>query len=80
VDLIGKSGHIRTIPLPGWVRQVLDDWFTASGIRSGRLFRRVNSVVKEFAGKTMPDGLLSKPFSPNSARPVNDRIGIEPTN
>ena len=68
VDLIGKSGHIRTIPLPGWVRQVLDDWFAAAGISSGRLFRRVHRtgriwgegltekavwhVVKQFAGKT----------------------------
>ncbi len=68
VDLIGKSGHIRTIPLPGWVRQLLDDWFSAAVISSGRLFRRVHRtgkiwgegliekavwhVVKEFAGKT----------------------------
>src|SRR5216117_3237554 len=37
VDLIGKSGHIRTIPVPGWVRQLLDDWFSAAGISSGRL-------------------------------------------
>jgi hypothetical protein len=22
VDLIGKAGHVRTIPLPGWVRQL----------------------------------------------------------
>src|SRR2546426_8339255 len=42
VDLIGKSGHIRTIPVPGWVRQLLDDWFSAAGISSGRLFRRVH--------------------------------------
>ena len=68
VDLIGKSGHIRTIPVPGWVRQLLDDWFSAAGISSGRLFRRVHRtgriwgkglaekavwhVVKEFAGRT----------------------------
>jgi len=67
VDLIGKSGHIRTIPLPSWVRQVLDDWVSAGGISGGKLFRRVHRtgriwgekltekavwhVVKEFAGK-----------------------------
>ena len=68
MDLIGKSGYIRTIPLPGWVRQVLDNWFSAAGISCGRLFRRIHRtgkiwgerltdkavwhVVKEFAGKT----------------------------
>jgi site-specific recombinase XerD len=46
VDLIGKSGHIRTIPLPGWVRQLLDDWFSAAGISTGRLFRRVHRTGK----------------------------------
>ena len=35
VDLIGKAGHIRTIPLPGWVRQVLDDWFAGAAHPSG---------------------------------------------
>lgn len=54
VDLIGKGGHIRTIPLPGWVRQVLDDWFAAAGISRGRLFRRVNK-----AGRIWGEGCLA---------------------
>ncbi len=55
MDLIGKSGHIRTIPLPGWVRRVLDDWFAAAGISGGRLFRRVNR-----AGRIWGEGLTEK--------------------
>lgn len=55
VDLIGKSGHIRTISVPGWVRQVLDDWFSAAGISSGRLFRRVHRT-----GRTWGEGLTEK--------------------
>ena len=27
VDLIGKGGHIRTVPVPEWVKRFLDDWF-----------------------------------------------------
>src|SRR5487761_835039 len=54
VDLIGKGGHIRTIPLPGWVRQVVDDWFAAAGVSRGRLFRRVNK-----AGRIWGEGCLA---------------------
>ena len=70
VDLVGKGGHIRTVPVPDWVTGLLNDWTTAAGIKSGSLFRRVSSagkvwgeavteklvwhVVKEFAAKKMP--------------------------
>ena len=46
VDLVGKGGHVRTVPVPDWVRQELDNWLTAAGIDRGRLFRRVNKVEK----------------------------------
>src|SRR5579862_6651178 len=26
VDLIGKAGHVRTVPMPDWVKQMLDVW------------------------------------------------------
>src|SRR5208337_4278532 len=26
VDLMGKGGHVRTVPVPDWVRTELDDW------------------------------------------------------
>ena len=29
VDLVGKGGHIRTVPVPDWVRTELDDWLAA---------------------------------------------------
>src|SRR5215469_879584 len=67
VDLRGKAGHVRTIPVPDWVYGLLDDWTKAAGMNSGSLFRRVSSagrvwgegvteklvwhVVKEFAAK-----------------------------
>jgi site-specific recombinase XerD len=41
VDLIGKGGHVRTVPVPDWVKHFLDEWFTAARIASGRLFRCV---------------------------------------
>ena len=67
VDLIGKAGHMRTVPVPDWVKQITDEWVVAAGVGSGRLFRCVSRsgtvwgesmtekvvwhVVKEFAAK-----------------------------
>jgi site-specific recombinase XerC len=31
VDLIGKGGHIRTVPIPQWAKQALDEWISAAG-------------------------------------------------
>jgi integrase len=41
VDLVGKAGHVRTIPVPDWVKRTIDDWLTAASVVDGRLFRRV---------------------------------------
>lgn len=49
VDLRGKGGHVRTVPVPDWVRGLLDDWMKAAGITGGRLFRRVSSAGKVWA-------------------------------
>src|SRR5713226_4677790 len=32
VDLVGKGGHVRTVPVPDWVKQFLDEWFSAAEI------------------------------------------------
>jgi site-specific recombinase XerC len=41
VDLIGKGGHVRTVPIPDWVKAALDDWTAAPGIAEGKIFRAV---------------------------------------
>ena len=55
VDLKGKAGHTRTIPMPGWVKNVVDQWIQAANISSGKLFRRVHKM-----GKTWGDELTEK--------------------
>jgi len=42
VDLVGKGGHIRTVPIPSWVKEAIDQWASAAGIKEGRLFRAVS--------------------------------------
>jgi len=39
VDLKGKAGHVRTIPVPGWAMEELRVWLNAAGIDRGKIFR-----------------------------------------
>jgi integrase len=39
-DLVGKGGHIRTIPVPDWVKAGIDTWMGAAGIATGTLLLR----------------------------------------
>src|SRR6267143_1591572 len=41
VDLVGKGTHIRTVPMPEWVKEILDDWLDMADICQGKLFRCV---------------------------------------
>jgi len=42
VDLVGKGGHIRTVPMPQWVKDALDGWTSAAGIAKGCVFRAIS--------------------------------------
>src|SRR5580658_2531243 len=42
VDLVGKHGRVRTIPVPAWVKVAIDAWTAAAGISAGPIFRPVN--------------------------------------
>src|SRR3984885_5323777 len=44
VDLVGKGGHVRTIPVPKWVKAAIDLWCRTANIKTGRLFRSVNKT------------------------------------
>jgi integrase len=46
VDLIGKGGHIRTVPIPKWAKAALDQWTAAAGVTEGRIFRAVARTGK----------------------------------
>jgi hypothetical protein len=55
VDLVGRGRHVRSVPVPDWVRNEPDDWIAAAAIDLGKLFRRVNKV-----GRTWEDGMTVK--------------------
>jgi site-specific recombinase XerD len=55
VDLVGKGGHVRTVPVPDWVKQFLDEWIAGAEISNGKLFRCVCR-----SGTVWGDGMTEK--------------------
>jgi integrase len=43
-DPRGKGGHIRTIPVPQWVKEAVDSWTLVAGIIAGPLLRSINKA------------------------------------
>ena len=54
-DLVGKGGHIRTVPIPLWVKRAVDSWTGSARITTGRVFRSINK-----AGRIWGDGMTPK--------------------
>ena len=54
-DLVGKGGHMRTIPVPDWVKAGVDNWVAAAGITTGPLLRSINK-----AGRIWGNGFSPK--------------------
>jgi integrase len=42
VDLVGKHGRVRTIPMPTWVKVAIDGWTSAISVADGHIFRAVH--------------------------------------
>ena len=70
VDLVGKAGHMRTVPVPDWVKSELDEWLAAAAIVRGRLFRRVNK-----AGRAWGEDLTEKAVW-HIVREAANRVGV----
>src|SRR6476620_6008491 len=41
VDLVGKHGRVRTIPMPTWVKVAIDTWTEPAGVTDGHVLRPV---------------------------------------
>jgi site-specific recombinase XerD len=91
IDLVGKGGHIRTVPVPTWVKEAIDVWTLTSNIKSGRLFRCVNKtgsiwgrgvtekvvwcMVRECASKARLDNLAPHDLRRTCARLCHEAGG-----
>jgi integrase len=54
-DLLGKAGHVRTVPIPTWVKAAVDAWTAAAAITEGAVFRAINK-----AGRIWGNGMSPK--------------------
>ena len=54
-DLVGKASHVRTVPIPTWVKTAVDAWTTAAAITDGPVFRAINK-----AGRVWGEGMSPK--------------------
>jgi site-specific recombinase XerD len=55
LDLIGKGRHIRTVPVPEWVKTAVDCWTSAARITSGHLFRPIRKSGAVMTRKLTPN-------------------------
>jgi len=53
-DLVGKGGHIRTVPIPQWVKKLVDAWAEAAQITEGRVFRSINKANRIWGNGMTP--------------------------
>jgi integrase len=55
IDLYGKGGHVRTVPVPAWVKVAIDSWLAIAGIEHGPVFRCVSRI-----GRVWGNGITEK--------------------
>lgn len=58
-NLMGKAGHVRTVPIPAWVKSAIDDWKEASGITEGPIFRSINKMGQVWGNGIDRQGALA---------------------
>jgi site-specific recombinase XerD len=91
VDLVDKGRHVRTVPVPDWVKAAIDLWTAAGNIATGRLIRCVNKtgsvwgqgvtekvvcwVVREFAARLGFDKLAPHDLRRTCARLCHEAGG-----
>jgi integrase len=67
-ELLGKAGHIRTVPIPSWVKVAIDEWKEAGCITEGALFRSINKTGRVWGNWHDAQGAVGSRPSSRSAR------------
>ena len=42
VDMIGKGNHVRSVPIPSWMKLAIDEWRAVAGITAGHVFQAIH--------------------------------------
>jgi site-specific recombinase XerD len=70
VDLLGKHGRVRTVPMPVWVKVAIDAWTGPAGVVDGHVFRPVNRA------DTVQGDVLSEKVVWQMLRPYAKAAGV----
>jgi len=57
VDMVGKHGRVRTVPVPTWTKVAIDAWTSAASLTDGYLFRPVNRADR-MAGERLGEKVV----------------------
>jgi site-specific recombinase XerD len=60
VDLIGKGGRVRSVPMPSWAKSAIDSWIEAGEITSGLVLRSLTKGRRVSATKITPRGIFAE--------------------
>src|SRR5438067_3814542 len=63
VDLLGKHGRVRTVPMPTWVKVAIDAWTAAASVAEGSVFRPVNRA-DELQGAALSEKVVWQLLQP----------------
>ena len=63
VDLVGKHGRVRTIPMPTWVTVAIEAWTQAAGVAEGHVLRPVNRA-DQVQGERMSEKVVWQLLQP----------------
>ena len=55
IDLTGKGNRLRSVPVPSWVKVLIDAWTEGAGIGEGKIFRAIDK-----AGRLWGSGITEK--------------------
>jgi site-specific recombinase XerD len=69
-DLVGKSGRVRSIPIPHWVKGLEQRWQEAANILDGALFRGVSRHGRVMRARLSPQAVF------NIVRAYSDQLEI----
>ena len=68
-DLAGKGNRLRTIPVPAWVKSIVDEWFDRADILTGPVLRPLNKAGRVLQGRISEDTVW------NVVRQYGERLG-----
>jgi integrase len=66
VDLVGKHGRVRTVPMPTWVKVAIDTWTAPAGVEDGYVFRSINRG-RQVQGKVLSEKVVWQMLRPYAA-------------